>query len=163
MNLLEKLPNPKQLLLQALKQGWSEEGLSWATAWGFTVGIFPIYGVTTGTLAVIGWAGKLNHAVLQGFNYMVAPLKVMLILPYIALGEVLFFADQRFALSLSEFTGRFQADPRATLQQFGMSFVHAVAGWLVTFPFLLLGIYAITRFMFHLHHRVRYTSKESLS
>ncbi len=163
MKLLEKLPNPKRLMLQALKQGWSVEGLSWAAAWGFTVGIFPIYGVTTGTLAAIGWAGKLNHAVLQGFNYMVAPLKVMLILPYIALGETLFFAEKRFSLSLSEFTLRFQEDPLATLRQFGLSFVHAIAGWLVTFPFILLGVYGLIRFLFHLHQRVRYISRESLS
>jgi len=163
MNFVDKLPNPKRLLLHALRQGWSVEGLSWAAAWGVTVGIFPIYGVTTGTLAGIGWVGKLNHAVMQGFNYLVAPLKVMLILPYIALGETLLFAEKRFSLSLSEFTIRFQQDPFATLQQFGMSFVHAVAGWLVTFPLLLFGVYGVIRFLFYLHQRVRYTSRESLS
>jgi hypothetical protein len=163
MNMFKKLPNPKRLLLQALKQGWSVEGLSWATAWGFTVGIFPIYGVTTGTLAVIGWIGKLNHAVLQGFNYMVAPLKVMLILPYIAMGEILWMPDTRFTLSLSEFTRRFQEDPLITLQQFGMTFVHAVSAWLITFPFLMFGVYGITRFLFYLHQRVRYASRESMS
>lgn len=163
MSLLRKIPNPKHILLRALKQGWSLEGLCWAAAWGFTIGIFPIYGVTTGALAAVGWIGKLNHAVLQGFNYLVAPLKVLLILPYVALGETLLFAEERFALSLSEFTLRFQNDPFGTLQQFGMVFLHAVVGWLVTFPFLLVGVYSLHRFLFHLHQRVRYTSQESLS
>jgi hypothetical protein len=163
MKAFGNFPSPKRLLLHALRQGWSVEGLSWAAAWGFTVGIFPVYGVTTGTLAGIGWAGKLNHAVLQGFNYLVAPLKVMLILPYIALGETLLFAEKRFSLSLSEFTLRFQHDPFATLQQFGMSFLHAIAGWLVTFPFVLFGVYGILRFLFYFHQRVRYPSREFLS
>ncbi len=163
MNIFEKIPNPKRLLLMALKQGWSAEGLSWAAAWGIAVGLFPIYGVTTASLAVIGWAGRLNHAVLQGFNYLVSPLKIMLILPYIALGEVLFSADKRFSLSLSEFTLRFQEDPLATLQQFAMTFIHAVTAWLVTFPLLLFGVYGITRLVFYVHERARYTpSPETL-
>ena len=163
VKLMNKFPNPKRLLLNALIQGWSVEGLSWAAAWGVTVGLFPIYGVTTGTLAAIGWLGKLNHAVLQGFNYMVAPLKVMLILPYIALGETLLLAENRFSLSLSEFTLRFQNDPSATLQQFGMTFVHAVVGWCVTFPLLLFGVFGSIRILFHLHHRVCILSRETLS
>ena len=163
MKFMNKFPNPKHLLLNAIKQGWSVEGLSWSAAWGITVGLFPIYGVTTGALAGIGWVGGLNHGVLQGFNYLVAPVKIMLILPYVALGETLFFAEDRFSLSLSEFTSRFQNDPAATLMQFGMTLVHAVAGWIITFPFLIFGVYALVRFLFYMHDRMRYASQEPLS
>lgn len=163
MNFFRRFPNPKRLFLNALKQGWSADGLCWSGAWGVAVGVFPIYGVTTGALATIGWLGTLNHAVLQGFNYLVAPLKVLLILPYVALGETLFFVEDRFSLSLSEFTSRFQSEPMATLQQFGMTLVHAVAGWIITFPFLIFGVYALNRFLFYLHDRYRYAPQESLS
>lgn len=163
MTIFSKIPNPKRLLLTALKQGWDENSLAWASAWGFAVGLFPIYGVTTVTLAGIGWVWKLNHAVLQGFNYLVSPLKMILILPYVALGETLFGAERRFSLSLAEFTAMFQQDPLLTLRQFGMTFVHAISGWLATFPLLMLGMYGVTRYLFHVRRRIVHIPRESVS
>lgn len=133
------------LLARALKQGWSVERLSWAGAWGGTVGVFPIYGVTTPALAVVGWVGKLNHAVLQAFNYMMGPLKLLLILPYIRLGEVLFRADDPFRLSIPEFADRFHAAPLETLQRFSMTFVHASVGWLLTAPLWMLALFLLMK------------------
>jgi uncharacterized protein (DUF2062 family) len=131
----------RQSIVSALKQGWSPSSVCWSGAWGVTIGVFPIYGVTTVTLGAIGLIWKLNHAVLQGFNYLVSPLKLILILPYIRLGEWMFQTQNPFRLSIPEFTGRFQADPLQTLGEFGMTFVHAICGWLVSAPLWMLAIY----------------------
>lgn len=98
------------------------------------MGLFPIYGITTAALGLIGLIWKLNHAVMQAFNYLVSPLKFLLIIPYIRFGEWLFQTDNPFALSLPEFTARFKSAPRETLSEFAMTFVHAICGWLVTVP-----------------------------
>lgn len=124
----------KLTITRAMKQGWTPEQVCWSTAWGWTIGLFPIYGVTTLTLGVVGMIWKLNHSILQAFNYLVSPLKVLLIIPYIRLGEWMFQIQNPFQLSIPEFTRRFQAAPGETLSEFAMTFVHAIAGWAVAAP-----------------------------
>lgn len=137
----------KDAVVGALRQGWSPRSVGWSVAWGCTIGIFAIYGVTTITLGAIGYIWKLNHTIMQIMNYAIAPVKVLLIIPYIRLGESLFQVQTPFSLSLGEFTSRFQAAPMETLSEFAMTFVHAICGWAVTFPFLITGLYILTRFI----------------
>lgn len=111
--------------------------MCWSAAWGWTIGIFPIYGVTTATLGLMGWVWKFNHSILQAFNYLVTPLKLALIIPYIRLGEWMFRPEHAFTLSIPEFTRRFNAAPGDTLGEFGMTFLHAICGWAVTVPIWL--------------------------
>ena len=131
----------KLKILDALKQGWTPSAVCWSSAWGFTVGLFPIYGVTTGALGLIGLIWKLNHAIMQSFNYLIAPLKLILIIPYIRLGEWMFQTETPFSLSIPEFTRRFRAAPWDTLGEFAMTFLHAICGWLVSVPFWLGIVY----------------------
>lgn len=126
------------LLARALKQGWGVEEISRAAAWGVTVGIFPVYGVTTASLGAVGWIGRLNHGLLQGFNYLVGPVKLAMILPFVRLGELMWRANDPFRLGVTEFTARFQAEPLETLSRFSMTFVHAISGWLVAAPLVYL-------------------------
>lgn len=135
----------KSIISRALRQGWGPESLCRAVAWGVTVGVFPIYGLTTALLGVIGYVGKMNHAVLQAFNYLVAPVKVAMILPFIRLGEFLFQETDPFLLSLSEFTRRFQSAPWETLSRFSMTFLYAIAGWVVMMPILWVGSWLVAK------------------
>jgi uncharacterized protein (DUF2062 family) len=133
----------KASVVDALKQGWSPSQVCWSSAWGWTIGLFPIYGVTTVTLGVIGWVWKLNHSILQGFNYLVSPLKFILILPYVRLGEWMFQVENGFSLSIPEFTRQFKAAPMETLGEFAMTFVHAICGWLVSTPIWMATVYFV--------------------
>jgi len=128
-------------VVNALKQGWKPSAVCWSGAWGLTIGLFPIYGVTTAVLGIIGWVWKMNHAVMQAFNYLASPLKFLLIIPYIRLGEWMFQTETPFSLSIPEFTRRFRAAPWDTLGEFAMTFLHAICGWLVSVPFWLGIVY----------------------
>lgn len=132
-----------RLVVRALKQGWGPEGICNAAAWGVTIGIFPIYGVTTASLGAVGWIGKLNHALLQAFNYLVGPTKLALIFPFIRFGEFLWREKDPFQLSLTEFSARFQLAPMETVSRFSTTFVHAISGWLVVAPL----VYIMTHFL----------------
>ncbi len=129
----------------ALRQGWTREKILWSCAWGVTVGVFPILGVTTAALAVIGHSAHLNHTLLQASNYLVGPLKWALILPCIRMGEWIFRPAQPFRLHLAEFAERFRLYPLPTLAEFGMTFVHAIVGWVLLAPLLLLVTHALLR------------------
>lgn len=143
-SLFRKLRN---ILIRALKQGWSPAAVCWSSAWGMTIGLFPIYGVTTAALGLIGLVWKLNHAVMQAFNYLASPLKFLLIIPYIRLGEWMFQTDTPFQLSIPEFTRHFHAAPLETLQEFAMTFLHAICGWLLSVPFWMAAIYFTMHFI----------------
>jgi hypothetical protein len=146
MRMFKRIPQRlASICRRALGQGWSESKVAWSAAWGVTVGLFPIYGVTTATLAAVGWLAKLNHAVLQGFNYLVGPLKLALIFPYIRLGEWMFRPERAFTLSLVEFSQRFRDAPWETLRAFAWTFAHAVSGWLLSAPFIVLAVFALAR------------------
>jgi uncharacterized protein (DUF2062 family) len=135
------------MISRALHQGWSAEKVCWSCAWGCSIGIFPILGFTMAALALIGMAFKLNHTVLQGFNYLVSPLKWALILPSVRLGEWILQSENPFRLSLGEFSDRFRAAPAATVAEFGMTFVHAIVGWIFVAPFMLFFVYVLMRYL----------------
>lgn len=129
----------------ALLQGLKPSEIAWAVSCGVIVGVFPIYGTTMLLLALVGFVKKWNHVLLQAANWMVSPLKPLLILPHIRLGEWIFSPEQPFQLSLAEFTRRFQEAPLDTLGDFSMTFVHAIAAWGIHAPVSLLLVYLITR------------------
>lgn len=137
----------KQAVLNALRQGWSPDAVAWSVAWGFTWAVFPIYGVTTITLVLVGYIWKLNHPIMISLVYLLGPLKLLMIIPYIRLGEFLFRTDTPFSLSIPEFTLKFKDAPWQTLSDFAATFLHAIVGWAVTVPFLLGGAYVVSRML----------------
>ncbi len=139
--------NSARAVSLALRQGLSPSEIAWSLAFGVIVGIFPIYGVTTSMLGLLGHAKKWNHLLLQSANWLVLPLKLLLILPHIRLGEFLLRAANPFHLSLSEFTLRFQEAPMDTLRAFAMTFLHAAFAWLAHAPFSILLVYLLARML----------------
>jgi uncharacterized protein (DUF2062 family) len=137
----------KQAVLNALRQGWTPDAVSWSVAWGLTWSVFPIYGTTTLALGVIGVIWRLNHPILQSINYLMAPVKLLMIIPYIRLGEWLFRPEHPFTLSIPEFTMRFKEAPMETLGEFAATFLHAICGWGITMPFLMAGSYFTTNLL----------------
>lgn len=83
---------------------------------------------------------RLNQPVVQAFNWVLGPLKIALIFPFLRFGEWVFQADA-FALSLTEFSKRFFNDWRSTTAEFGWTFVHAIVGWLIWAPLVYLMLY----------------------
>jgi len=107
----------------------SAEALALSIAVGITGGVFPIPGVTTLVCGVFIYLFKLNVAACQLVNFLLTPLELALVLPFIRLGELIFnvsdplpFSPQEFATLLSE--GFF-----GSLSLLGGSFLRAVAAW----------------------------------
>lgn len=128
-------------LLALLTQGATPEKLASAIAWGFVCSLFPFFGCTTGLNALVGLWRKLNQPLLQGINYALSPLHLVMILVYVRLGEWLWRAeDGHFTLhgmieSFHELSfGEF-------LREFGWVGAHAFTGWLATAPALFVVVY----------------------
>jgi len=70
-----------------LRQGISPRRLALTLALGFAIGCIPVVGVPTALCAVLAFSLKLNLPVIQAANYLVMPLQLILIAPFIRMGH----------------------------------------------------------------------------
>ena len=71
-------------------QGISPRRLALTLALGFAIGCIPVVGIPTLLCAVLALALRLNLPAIQAANYLVMPLQLVLIVPFVRLGGWLF-------------------------------------------------------------------------
>lgn len=79
-------------LLRLLHNGVSPQELSWSLAVGLMVGISPTLGMTTVIMLLLAWLLRLNYVATQIGIHMMTPLQVILFVPLIDAGIVVFRA-----------------------------------------------------------------------
>jgi len=129
-------------ILNLLKQGISPEKLSLSIAFGAVIGILPILGATTLICAAIAILLRLNLPAIQLFNYLVYPLQIFLLIPFMSLGAFIFQVDLP-PLSFQELSTLFQQNFWGTMASFFETILYAVVAWLLVCVPLFVGIYAI--------------------
>ena len=77
-------------LLRQLRGGVTARRLAWSLALGVVVGINPSVGLTTLVIVMLAWVFGLNQIASQIGLHAVAPLHVLLFLPFIEVGVYLF-------------------------------------------------------------------------
>lgn len=77
-------------LLRLLRGGVTPRRLAWSLALGMMIGINPTVGVTTVLLILIAWMFRLSQTASQLGMHAMAPLHVLLFLPFIQAGVYLF-------------------------------------------------------------------------
>lgn len=70
-----------------LRQGISPRRLAVSLALGFAIGCIPVVGIPTLICAALALALRLNLPAIQAANYAVMPLQLLLIVPFVRLGE----------------------------------------------------------------------------
>ncbi|MDP9162111.1 MAG: DUF2062 domain-containing protein, partial [Acidobacteriota bacterium] len=88
-DLYRRLVHP---LISLLKQGITPEKIALSLAIGIVLGIFPALGLTTLLCAAAAVVFKLNLPSIQLVNWFVYPLQLILILPFMRAGALLFRA-----------------------------------------------------------------------
>jgi uncharacterized protein (DUF2062 family) len=79
----------RPLLLQ-LRRGVTPRRLAWSLAFGVVFGINPTVGLTTLVIVMLAWAFGLNQVASQVGLHAVAPLHLLLFVPFIEVGVYLF-------------------------------------------------------------------------
>lgn len=109
-----------------LRQGISPRRLALTLALGIAVGCIPVIGVPTVLCAGLAIALRLNLPAMQAANYAAMPLQLLLIAPFVRLGELLFAGTAngtpRVLLPLG---------PLPLLAHFGELAAHALVAWLL--------------------------------
>lgn len=139
-----------QRLLQPLRaqltQGVSVDQLSWTLAVGTGCSMFPLLGTTSLLNLVVGAAMRMNQPVLQTLNQVLAPVHLAMILVYVRLGETLLGAHGEARFAVFEMIQAFRDLPFGEfLARFGRAGLHAILGWAVTLPVLVLVVRAVLR------------------
>ena len=77
-------------LLRQMRGGASPRRIAWSLALGMVIGINPSVGLTTLLVIMLAWTFGLNQIASQIGTHVVAPLHLLLFIPFIQLGVYLF-------------------------------------------------------------------------
>ena len=77
-------------LLRQLRGGVTPRRMAWSIALGMVIGINPSVGLTTLLIILLAWIFGLNQIASQIGSHIVAPLHLLLFIPFIQLGVHLF-------------------------------------------------------------------------
>jgi uncharacterized protein (DUF2062 family) len=143
-----------------LKCGVSPRQLAFTLALGFAIGCIPLLGVTTAICALAAMALRLNMPAIQAANWLAMPLQVILLFPFLKLGQLL-FPGTAFAVTRAELMARIEASPWHSAVDMAGLFGHALLAWLLTAaPALLVMTLLLTPLMNLVSRRLK--SKSSL-
>lgn len=135
MSLVSK---PLRRLNDFLRQGIAPEKLALCLALGFCLSCCPVFGITTTLCTVAALSLRLNLPAIQMANYAATPLQLLLLLPFIRLGEKI-FRSERLPLSAREIAARFHQSLWGTLKALWTWEWHAIVAWaLVALPSAVL-------------------------
>jgi uncharacterized protein (DUF2062 family) len=127
-----------------LLQGLAPDRIALTLAIGLLFAIFPIIGATTLFCTIAALALRLNMPLIQTVNHLSAPLQLVLIIPFIRLGEAIFRATP-LRLSLAQMLRLAAAEPGRAIRVLWISGLYAVAAWTLTAPLAAAALYFILR------------------
>ena len=121
-----------------LQQDTSPRKISQSMACGAAIGILPVLGTTTALCGIAAVALRLNHIAIQAINWLVYPLQIVLFIPFLHAGNILFGLPP-VSLSLTEITAAFEANFFAAFIELGWLALRGVAAWAaIMIPFIFL-------------------------
>lgn len=134
-------------LLQLLRQGVTPEKLALSVALGAVVSVIPVLGVSTVTCAVLAIWLRLNMPAIQLVNYLLTPAQLLLIIPFLRLGELLTGAP-RYPVTLESGLALLSHGILNAVRILWDAIVHATFGWLVLAPLAAAILYFVFRHVF---------------
>lgn len=142
-------------LLALLKQGMSPARLALCVALGIVIGNIPILGVSTLLCAAIALLFRLNLPAIQIVQAAMAPSQVLLIIPFVRLGEWIMRAPPQ-RVSVKEGMALMAQGVGHAIVVLWNSIVHAGLAWALVAPFAVFVFYkALTPVFEHAAARLR--------
>ena len=129
-------------ILGLLRQGITPEKIALSVAFALVLGVFPAVGWTTLLCLIVAIRLRLNVPAMQLVNYLVYPLQLMLLVPFIRAGEILFRAP-RLSLSLAQIMSMIHAGVWQAIKTLWVATVHAIAVWAIIAPLAIYLIYRV--------------------
>ena len=129
-------------VLALLRQGTTPEKLALSIALGIALGITPALGFASALCLAAAIPLGLNAVAIQLVNYLVYPLQIVLLIPFIRIGEWL-FAAQPLKLSTARVLDSIRHCNWTVMHSLWGTALHAVVAWLLVGSLAALGTYAL--------------------
>jgi uncharacterized protein (DUF2062 family) len=129
-------------VLSLLAQGLAPRELALCMALGAGIGLFPVLGVSTPALTVLALWLRLNLPAIQLISYLMSPLQLVLIIPFVRLGETIVGAEpQPLTIEAGlELIANGVLEAIITLWD---AILHAAIGWVLIGPVFIYVIYRL--------------------
>jgi uncharacterized protein (DUF2062 family) len=134
-------------LLALLVQGVAPERLALCVAIGVTVGLIPVLGVSTLLCTAIALAFRLNLPAIQLTQAVMAPLQLLLIVPFVRLGEWMMHAAPQ-PVSISAGLDLMKQGIWHAVVVLKDAILHASVAWIALAPIAVYTLYKILRPIF---------------
>jgi len=130
-------------LVKIIREGISVERLSVSLALGITVGLIPLYGVTTFIIGFVALSLRLNFIAMQIAHYIVHPIQIALLIPFFKLGDAIVNTSEA-CFSLQQYISLFKNDFWSALRELWLVNLSAVGIWfLISIPLYLMLYFGI--------------------
>jgi uncharacterized protein (DUF2062 family) len=129
-------------IISLLVQGISPRKIGLSIAIGLVVGIFPVLGTTTVLCTLAALALRLNLVAVHAVHYAVTPLQLLLIIPFVRLGEHILGSPGQ-PLSIAGALALVDQGVLSAVIALWGAIVHAVLAWIVVAPIAFALIYWI--------------------
>ncbi|MDF9800056.1 uncharacterized protein (DUF2062 family) [Catalinimonas alkaloidigena] len=132
-----------KMVLGLLRQGMSAKKLSLTISLGVVLGVIPVFGFITAVCAAIAAWWRLNIPLALAVLYAVMPLQIILFVPFIRLGELL-FRIEKLPLAPTKIIEDLQVDTIGYMLQIWHSVLGALGAWALVSAFLGCGLYFLS-------------------
>jgi uncharacterized protein (DUF2062 family) len=131
-------------IVALLRQGVTPDRVALSLSFGLVLGIFPVLGTTTVLVTAAALVWRLNLAAIHAVHFAMTPLQVLLIIPFVRLGEHLVAVPPQ-PLSIEAGMALIAAGAGHAVVVLWDAIVHAVLGWLVLGPVAIYVLYRVLR------------------
>lgn len=129
-------------LLALLRQGMTPSSLALCVSIGIVVGNIPVLGVSTILCAIIALAFRLNLPAMQLVQAAMAPTQILLIIPFVRLGEWITRAPRQ-PLSIKEGLTLIEHGVWNAVIFLWDAIVHAGIAWMLVAPVATYALYRL--------------------
>ncbi|MEP1488329.1 MAG: DUF2062 domain-containing protein [Algibacter sp.] len=114
-----------------LKQGLTPKQLALSLVVSTLVSIFPIFGISTIALTCIALPFRLNLPIMIAFSYVIEPLKLVVLIPFINIGARV-FGTEHTLLTFEAIKTSYETDFWSTAKELSYELLCGTAGWILT-------------------------------
>lgn len=131
-----------------LRQGITPTRLALSMASGLTIGIFPVLGTTTAICTMLAIVLRMNLLAIQLGNWLIYPLQLVLVVPFLIMGERIFGSTTN--LDPSHVADLLRTDVLLAIQTVSRVIVHGAFAWVLCAPLVFLTAYVVLLPLFRL-------------
>ena len=136
-------------IIALFKQGLTPIELTQSIIVSGLISTIPILGVSTFLLTALSLKRKLNLPIMIAQSYIMWPIQVIMIIPFINIGEFI-FSVPKTNHSAQEIIASFQNSFFATLSHLSFELLCGFGGWLLTAVPFSVGVYLVSIFILKL-------------